>query len=72
MSTSEFNGLTPPGASLPDVQALAQLANRFFSALPGSPPSGPTAPGGLPPGLSHLSAPSVAQPAQEPPPFSGD
>lgn len=57
MSTSD-----PAGLGLPDAQALAQLANQFFSALPGSAPSGLAAPTGLPAGLSHLSTPSAAHP----------
>ncbi len=69
MSTSDLAGV-----GLPDVQALAQLANQFFSALPGSAPSGlgapaglpfevPSgAPSGLPSGLSHLSSPSADHP----------
>jgi len=57
MSTSDLAGL-----GLPDAQALAQLANQFFSALPGSAPNAAGAPPGLPPGLSHLNAPSPAHP----------
>jgi len=61
MSTSDLAGL-----GLPDAQALAQLANQFFSALPGSAPSGLAAPtglpSGLPSGLSHLNTPSAAHP----------
>lgn len=52
MSTSELGGL-----GLPDVAELAQLANQFFSALPGQAPAAPQAPtAGLPSGLSHLQA----------------
>lgn len=69
MSTSDF-----AGTGVPDVQALAQLANQFFSALPGSAPSGlgtPTGlpsgvPSGLPPGLSHLNAPTATHPLDVP------
>ena len=61
MSTSDLAGL-----GLPDAQALAQLANQFFSALPGSAPSGLGAPTGLPSGLSHLSAPTAAHPLDVP------
>lgn len=61
MSTSDLAGL-----GLPDAQALAQLANQFFSALPGSAPSGLGAPTGLPSGLSHLSAPTATHPLDVP------
>lgn len=61
MSTSDLAGL-----GLPDAQALAQLANQFFSALPGSAPSGLAAPTGLPAGLSHLSSPTAAHPLDVP------
>ncbi|WP_290867088.1 family 2A encapsulin nanocompartment cargo protein cysteine desulfurase [Aquabacterium sp.] len=57
MSTSDLNGL-----GLPDVATLAQLANQFFSALPGQAPAQNKEPAGLPPGLSHLSSPSAAHP----------
>ena len=40
---SETGGSTLPPAGLPDVAALAQLANEFFSALPGR-----SAAGGVP------------------------
>ena len=52
MSTSDLGGL-----GLPDVAELAQLANQFFSALPGQAPAAPqvSAPG-LPGGLSHLAS----------------
>ena len=62
MSTSDLAGLDVPGA-----QALAHLANQFFSALPGSAPSGAALPAGLPPGLSHLSSPTAAHPFAVPP-----
>ncbi|OGB03581.1 MAG: aminotransferase class V [Burkholderiales bacterium RIFCSPLOWO2_12_FULL_64_99] len=62
MSTSDLAGL-----GVPDAQALAQLANQFFSALPGSAPGGAGVPAGLPPGLSHLSSPTVAHPFAVPP-----
>ena len=62
MSTSDLAGL-----DVPDAQALAQLANQFFSALPGSAPSGAALPAGLPPGLSHLSSPTAAHPFAVPP-----
>jgi cysteine desulfurase / selenocysteine lyase len=61
MSTSDLAGV-----GLPDAQALAQLANQFFSALPGSAPSGLAAPTGLPAGLSHLSSPTAAHPLDVP------
>lgn len=52
MSTSDLSGL-----GLPDVAELAQLANQFFSALPGQAPAASQAPvAGLPSGLSHLEA----------------
>src|SRR5450830_1488191 len=55
MSTSNS-----PEHGLPDVAALAQLANQFFSSLPSS---APTAAGnGLPAGLSHLNAAPPALP----------
>ncbi|AEK61858.1 family 2A encapsulin nanocompartment cargo protein cysteine desulfurase [Collimonas fungivorans] len=54
MSTSDFSG-----NGLPDIAALAQLANQFFTALPSA--SQGQAGIGLPAGLSHLNAapPSV-------------
>lgn len=56
MSTSDLSGLGSP--DLPDVAALAQLANQFFTALPGqaSPASAatPASHQGLPTGLTHL------------------
>ena len=54
MSTSDLTGL-----GLPDAQALTQLANQFFTALPGAPVQGQV-PAGLPSGLSHLGAPASA------------
>ena len=66
MSTSDLAGV-----GLPDAQALAQLANQFFSALPGSAPSGLAAPTGLPAGLSHLSSPTAAHPFAVPSVASG-
>jgi cysteine desulfurase/selenocysteine lyase len=62
MSTSDLAGL-----GLPDAQALAQLANQFFSASPGSAPLNHALPAGLPAGLSHLSATSNAHPFAVPP-----
>ena len=67
MSTSDLGGLATP--ELPDAAALAQLtqlANQFFSALPGqsvgpaSPSSHQGAQSGLPSGLSHLGSHSEA------------
>jgi cysteine desulfurase/selenocysteine lyase len=51
MSTNDLNAL-----GLPDAAALAQLANQFFSALPGQSagPATPAAHQGLPSGLTHL------------------
>lgn len=56
MSTSNS-----PGPGLPDVAALAQLANQFFSSLPSSAPAAGA--NGLPAGLSHLNAAPPALPA---------
>ncbi len=57
MSTSN-----PADLGVPDVAALAQLANQFFTALP----TAASVPGGvgssLPPGLSHLNAPQAPHP----------
>lgn len=47
MSTSDFSG-----NGLPDIAALAQLANQFFTALPSA--GHGQAGNGLPSGLSHL------------------
>jgi cysteine desulfurase/selenocysteine lyase len=55
MSTSDITGL-----GVPDVQALTQLANQFFAALPGSAPATSGLPAGLPSGLSHLGTPASA------------
>ena len=55
MSTSD-----PTGLGVPDVQALTQLANQFFAALPGSAPATGGLPAGLPSGLSHLGSPASA------------
>jgi cysteine desulfurase/selenocysteine lyase len=66
MSTSELAGL-----GLPDAEALAKLANQFFSALPGAAPVNPGLPAGLPAGLSHLNAPSAAHPFAVPSAPSG-
>jgi cysteine desulfurase/selenocysteine lyase len=55
MSTSDVTGL-----GVPDVQALTQLANQFFAALPGSAPATSGLPAGLPSGLSHLGTPASA------------
>lgn len=57
MSTSELSSL-----GVPDVQALTQLANQFFSALPGSAGDVSGLGAGLPPGLSHLTAPHAPHP----------
>ncbi|MFJ2987661.1 family 2A encapsulin nanocompartment cargo protein cysteine desulfurase [Collimonas sp. NPDC087041] len=46
MSTSDFSG-----NGLPDIAALAQLANQFFTALPSASQASGS---GLPAGLSHL------------------
>ena len=62
MSTSDPSGLGLTDHGLPDAQALAQLANQFFQALPGAAPVNPGLPAGLPAGLSHLGSPSSAHP----------
>jgi cysteine desulfurase/selenocysteine lyase len=59
MSISELDA-----SGVPDVEALARLANQFFTALPGNMPSSGSA---LPPGLSHLNA---LNPSQAPHPFA--
>ena len=62
MSTSDPSSLGLSDHGLPDAQALAQLANQFFQALPGAAPVNPGLPAGLPAGLSHLGSPSSAHP----------
>ncbi|TAK99176.1 MAG: SufS family cysteine desulfurase [Aquabacterium sp.] len=57
MSTSELANL-----GVPDVETLAQLANQFFSALPGQAPDLNSVGAGLPPGLSHLGSPQAPHP----------
>lgn len=67
MSTSDPSGLGLTDHGLPDAQALAQLANQFFQALPGAASVNPGLPAGLPAGLSHLGSPSSAHPFAVPP-----
>ena len=57
MSTSDLSDL-----GVPDVDTLVQLANQFFSALPGSAPEVNGVGAGLPPGLSHLGSPHTPHP----------
>jgi len=57
MSTSN-----PTDLGVPDVTALAQLANQFFTALPSAAPSQGGFGAGLPPGLSHLNASQAHNP----------
>ncbi|MFZ4552620.1 MAG: family 2A encapsulin nanocompartment cargo protein cysteine desulfurase [Aquabacterium sp.] len=57
MSTSDLTQL-----GVPDVEALARLANQFFTALPGSEPTSHGVGGGLPPGLSHVGNPQSGHP----------
>jgi cysteine desulfurase/selenocysteine lyase len=61
LDATALPNLAPP-AGLPDPQTLAQLANAFFSALPGHPPNGPGlgVSGSVP---SELSAAAPALPA---------
>ncbi|RTL33593.1 MAG: SufS family cysteine desulfurase [Burkholderiales bacterium] len=62
MSTNDLSFLDTPGIpGVPDVAALTQLANQFFSALPGSITTPQSLGAGLPPGLSHLGSPQGSQ-----------
>ncbi len=67
MSTSELSEL-----GIPDAAALAQLANQFFSALPGqaSGPATPAAHQGLPAGLTHLGSGSHSEAGASSHPFA--